>query len=113
MEKQAKKELIATYKERKITGGIFAIKDNRNNKLYLQYGADLKSCRNKFDFSKQIGCSYYPLQKDWDHFGAGAFSFEILEELEKKEAQTPKEFKEDLEALLEMWQEKLSGQELY
>jgi hypothetical protein len=44
--------------------------------------------------------------KDWKTFGKEAFSFEVLEELEKKESQSDREFKEDLATLLEIWNEK-------
>lgn len=46
----------------------------------------------------------------WKQHGASAFSFEVLEEIEKKEAQTDREFSDDVAVLLELWTEKLKGQ---
>ncbi|MCG2731011.1 MAG: hypothetical protein L6276_12190, partial [Acetobacterium sp.] len=44
---------------------------------------------------------------------SGDFVIEILEELEMGADQTKKSFKEDLEILKKMWQEKLAGECFY
>jgi len=75
---------------------------------------DLQGYKNRFEFSLSTGgCVSTKLQKDWLQFGADAFTFEILEELVKKETQTPKEFSEDIETLKEIWLEKLDPTLLY
>ncbi len=53
------------------------------------------------------------LQSDWYKQGAKAFVLEVLEELEKNEAQTNAEFAADIKCLKELWAEKLSDKELY
>lgn len=45
----------------------------------------------------------------WKSHGAAAFSFEVLETLEKKEAQSDQEFSEDIDILYQLWAEKLNG----
>jgi len=75
---------------------------------------DLQGCRNRFDFSQKTGsCVNIKLCDDWGKHGAKAFTFDILEELEKKETQSPKEFKEDLKILTEFWREKFAVEDLY
>lgn len=39
--------------------------------------------------------------------------FEILEELEKKESQTDREFDQDLQTLLDLWHEKWKDKNFY
>ena len=43
------------------------------------------------------------MREDWERYGIGAFSFAVLEELEKKETQSEAEFARDIETLLELW----------
>lgn len=44
-------------------------------------------------------------------YGAAAFSFVVLEEMKRIETQTEREFSDDVAALLELWTEKLQGEE--
>jgi len=54
------------------------------------------------------------LQKDWNEFGPGAFTFEILDQLEPSN-EADYDPIEDLRVLAQMWLEKLkaSGESLY
>jgi len=114
VEKQTRKEMQAAYKEHKVIGGICAIKNMANGKMLLSAVVDIQGYKNRFAFSKSTGgCVSTKLQKDWNEFGADAFTFEVLEELIKKETQTPKEFNDDIETLKEIWLEKLDLEMLY
>lgn len=109
-----KKELLAKYKERTVIGGVYVIRNTLNNRLLLDASPDLKSIKNRFDFAKATGsCVDMKLQKDWAEHGSEQFVFEVLEELEKGETQSQKEFKADIDVLKEIWAEKLSGETLY
>ncbi len=114
MDKQEKKNRLAQYKERKITGGVYAIKNKISGKMLILSASDLQGSQNRFQFSQQTnGCMNLKLKEDWDKLGSQAFAFEVLEPLEKKELQTPQEFAEDVKTLEELWYEKLKGSDLY
>ena len=44
--------------------------------------------------------------RELNDYGAASFSFAVLEELQKNETQTDREFAEDVQTLFELWQEK-------
>jgi hypothetical protein len=109
MEAARKKELLTQYRERKITGGIYLIKNAYGGKTYLDATTDINASKSRFEFSKKTGvCAYKTIQGDWDSSGPDAFSFEVLEEYEKSGSQTMKEFETDIAALKALWAEKLS-----
>lgn len=111
MDKQAaRKEKIARYKQRMLKGGVYRIVNTRSGKMLLEAAADLAGSKNRFDFSVATGsCVNFKLQRDWLALGAGAFSFEVLEELAQKQDQTEDEFREELEVLRQLWDEKLAA----
>ena len=55
------------------------------------------------------------LAADWRRYGPESFTFQVLEELEREPEQTEAAFRADLEALAEIWREKLAetGTPLY
>lgn len=114
MDKQLRKEILAAYKERQVTGGIYIIKNTVNGKMLLLSAADLQGAKNRFEFCRLMNsCTYVKLQKDWEQLGADSFVFETLEDLKTQEGQTSKEFKDELKVLEELWLEKLNGDKLY
>jgi hypothetical protein len=103
-----RKELKLQYQERQVTGGVYAIKNTRGHVL-LESTTDLRGSKNRFDFAvKTNSCPNAKIRKAWQEFGPGAFAFEPLEEITKKDAQTMKEFEADVAALKDLWAEKLS-----
>jgi len=109
-----KKEIIAEYKERKILGGIFVIRNSDTGKILLDSTTNLQGAKNLFEFSKKTGsCGILKLQSDWTAIGKEKFVFDVLEELEKGETQTLKEYKDDLEVLKLMWKEKMANATFY
>lgn len=114
LDKQDRRDKIAAYKARPITGGVFCIKNTITGRILLQAATDLHGCKNRFDFSQMTGsCIEHRLQQDWKQYGAQAFAFEILDTMEKKETQTSREFRDDIDALLESWREKLQENPQY
>ena len=114
MDKPTKKEMQIQYKERKVIGGAYAIKNTAKNTMLIDASSDVAGAENRFNFSVSTGSCVHPqLQNDWKEQNGKQFVFEVLEELEKGAAQSPAEFKADIEVLKQMWLEKLSGENLY
>ena len=105
-----RKEFRNQYKNRMEIGGIFAIKNTVSNKWYVDSTPDLAAAKNRFDF---FGDSYMKIANDYKAQKGMGFVFETLEELQKGETQSGKEFQDDLALLKAIWLEKLTGQELY
>lgn len=111
---ERKKALTLEYKERKVSGGIYKITNALTQMYLLAAAANLQGLKNRFEFSRNTGSCVMPLlQKDWNEYGAKAFIFEILEEIEKKETQTAKEFQDDLKILYDLWSEKFDKEKSY
>ncbi|WP_026892998.1 GIY-YIG nuclease family protein [Lacrimispora aerotolerans] len=114
MDKLSRKSLKEQYKSRALIGGVYQIKCKEEGMVWLRSTVDLKGAENRFLFSKSMNsCPEHGMRKLWDKYGVEAFSFEVLEELKKKETQTEEEFSEDIKILLELWQEKVEEGEGY
>ena len=104
MKNEAKRQLRAAYEKRSVLGGVYAITNTVTGKMLVEATPSLASVRNRFEFAQTSGLTVWPkLQKDWNKYGSGSFAFEVLEELEKGETQSAREFATDLKLLKEMW----------
>ena len=80
-----RKELKQQYCEVKIQPSVYQIKNTKNEKVFIESTMNLNTLNGK-RFQLKIGGHYNKmLQQEWDEFGENAFSFEILEIVEKKE----------------------------
>ena len=109
MEKSRKKELVETYKSRKIIGGVYAIVCTDSGEKWLCSTHNLAGHQNRFEFSQATNaCPESVMRSAWQQYGAAAFQFTILQALEKKEEQSDREFREEIKLLHEIWMEKLN-----
>jgi hypothetical protein len=107
MENLTKKTLKEQYKNRTLIGGIYCIKCNGNHAQWLRSTTNMQGSKNRFQFSVSTNsCPELCMHDAWKQFGATSFSFEILEEIKKKETQSEQEFKDDINTLMELWKEK-------
>lgn len=114
MKPQNKKDLLAAYKQRKQTGGIYAVTNTKTGRMLVLASADIGGIQKRYEFAEMTGGCFHPkLQRDAEIYGNGAFAFSVLETLEKKETQTDREFQNDLETLLSMRLEQYEKQQLY
>jgi len=101
-----KKELKMLYKEIKITGGIFQIKNLKNQKIFIKSSRNLKTMNGQ-QFQLEHGSHQNKkLQQEWDEFGKEVFVFEVLEVLKPSEEAYFNE-KEALKKLEEKWHDQL------
>jgi hypothetical protein len=109
-----KKEALQRYKERKMIGGICAVRNTKTDKRLIFAENDLEAGRNRFEFTRKSGiCASFKLQRDWHAQGAEAFVFEVMEVLEKKEDQSVEDFNAELKMLEEMIRERFDKSQLY
>lgn len=102
-----KKDLKQKYKEMKTPMGLLIIKNNINDKAFLDISIDIKSTINRHKFQlKWGGHPNKELQKDWKKYGEGGFTFEVLEYLDYDKEDEGKDYKEELEILKMMWFDK-------
>ncbi len=114
MNPQNKKDLIAAYKQRVQTGGIYAVSNAQTGKSLVLASADIDGIRKRYEFAEMTGGCFHPkLVKDAQTYGNGAFTFTVLETLDQKPTQTNREFADDLNVLLDMWLEKYDPATLY
>ena len=109
MEKDRKRELTANYKaqDAKKAGGVVAIVNPVTGSRLLMAARDIKGAENRFLFAQSTNsCPHYKLTEEWKQYGPGAFKFEVLETIHLKEGETPAEFAEEIDALLEMYEGK-------
>ena len=105
-----KKEWKDAYRGRTVVGGVFCIRCGATGERWLHATDDLRGSRNRFSFSVATELCPEPAMADsWKVHGPASFTFEVLEELEKKESQTDREFAGEIEVLLELWREKLKS----
>jgi hypothetical protein len=107
METKTRKELNRAYAERVKPSGVFQVKNLANGKVLLGSSLNLEGSLNKHRFTLKIGShTNKALQADWNQFGPEQFTFDILEEVARKD--DPSFNLSDELSLLEMiWLEKL------
>lgn len=87
--------------------GVFLIRNNANDKVFLGASLNLPGIINRHKFQLQHGS--HPsksLQVDWNQFGSNSFSFEIVDELTLRTG-AGVDHKQELELLEKLWLEKL------
>lgn len=102
-----KKRIKEDYKSKKQPAGIFAVHNLYDNKMFIGTSKDLPSVLKRFEFTLNMGSfPYQNLIDDYKKIGEDNFAIKIMDELEIKD-ETEKELAKELEALEEMWVEKL------
>src|SRR5262249_14928725 len=95
-----RRTLIRNYKERRMVGGVYLVRNTRNGRYILGHALDLASARNRFQFAVTTNLALdMRLRDDWTTCGPQVFTFEVLEELEQGQDQTRAQFTDDLVAL--------------
>jgi hypothetical protein len=102
-----KKELKRNYQRIARAMGVFLIRNNINDKVFLAAGLNLDGIINRHKFQLQTGVhANKTLQADWNELGSGNFSFEIVDELTPSQDQG-RDYRQELALLEKLWLEKL------
>ncbi|HEV7843177.1 MAG TPA: GIY-YIG nuclease family protein [Pyrinomonadaceae bacterium] len=106
MEKD-KKRLKQEYRQTPRPMGVFLIRNNVNDKVFVGVSLDLPGIINRHRFQLTMG--KHPnkrLQADWNEFGSESFAFEIFDQLSPR-AEPEFDYRGELSYLEELWLEKL------
>lgn len=104
---KSRRELNREYTERVKPAGVYQVKNLVNGKVLLGSSLNLEGPLNRHKFMLKIGSHLNKdLQKDWDELGAEKFVFEILEQVQVKDAPNFN-LKDELTLLEMIWLEKL------
>ncbi len=115
-DKPSRKELIAQYRQTRPEAGVYRILNARTGKGLLASSTNLASERNKLEFARSTGSPGaldHRLRADVARLGADAFTVEVLDILEIRPEMTDREIRDDLEALEQLWRERLGPEVLY
>lgn len=101
------KQLKKNYQQSARTMGIFLIRNNLTNKVFVSSGLDLHGIinRHKFDLSNGSHRNQQ-LQSDWNELGSNNFAFEIVDELAERGGANVN-YRAELNSLEQLWLEKL------
>jgi hemerythrin-like domain-containing protein len=78
-----RKELQAEWKEKKTVAGVFQIKNIKNQKVFVDSTRNMSTLNGQKFMLEHRSHINKTLQTEWNEFGAEAFTFEVLETLEK------------------------------
>ena len=102
-----KPALKRAYKQTKQPMGVYSIRSTQNNNAYIGYGTDIRAKINRHKAELKFGSHRNrELQETWNSLGESAFTFEVLDVLDHKEALQANPA-EELHVLAEMWIHKL------
>ncbi|GLX66410.1 GIY-YIG nuclease family protein [Paenibacillus glycanilyticus] len=113
MEKQRKRELGTAYSQSFRRMGIYQIRNVENGKILVAGTMDLDGANNRLAFMKQTNMNtVFELQQDWNKYGGSTFEFEELDSIKPREENLTdrselKKYQAEVDALLELWLEKL------
>ena len=104
---QDKKQLKKNYRQSARTIGIFLIRNNLTNRVFVGSGLDLHGIINRHKFDLTSGSHRNKqLQSDWNELGSNHFAFEIVDELAAREG-AKVDYRAELNSLEQLWLEKL------
>lgn len=102
-----KKRLKQDYQQTPRAIGVFLIRNNLNDKVFVAAGVDLRGLMNRHKFQLSNGNhANQQLQADWNEFGSNNFAFEIVDELSPR-AGAEVDYRAEVAFLEDLWLQKL------
>jgi hypothetical protein len=105
-----RRELRDSYHDARREAGVYLIRNERTGRVLVGTSPDLTALRNRFQFAQatgSIGGLDGRLAADARTFGLDAFSLEVVDTIAVEPDTTPEQLRADLDALLELWSERL------
>ena len=105
-----RKAMLRAYKEAPRPAGIFGVRNLVSGAVLLGATKNLTGMLNRQRFALDSGMhTNKVLQRDYDQLGAGAFAFEVLDELEPSDDPTA-DLSDELATLETMWRDRLAAE---
>jgi hypothetical protein len=83
MNLEEQRAAVATYKERKVTAGLYSFTCATTGQRWVGRAPDLSTIRSRQEFTLRLGSNpHASLQRAWRAHGTGSFSFDEVERLE-------------------------------
>ncbi len=102
-----KKQLKREYQQTPRPMGIFLIRNNRNDKVFVGSSLNLPGIINRHRFSLERGLhANKALQADWNEAGGDNFAFEIVDELSAS-GHSEIDYRNELAFLEDLWLDRL------
>ena len=111
-----RRELRARFDGRHLKAGVYALRNGVTGRVLLASTPDIAALRNKLAFAQQTNTPSAldrRLAADLREYGIGAFTLEVLDVFDVLPDMTPRTVHADLDALEQLWREKLAGSPLY
>lgn len=106
-ERQRRRDLITAYKRAARAMGVYRITNRITGRSLLASSRDLHARLNRHRMNLRTGSEpNAELQREWNAYGADAFEFEIVDELEPRD--DDRDPTEELDLLEALWLERLS-----
>lgn len=103
--KPNQKQLKKNYQQTPPAAGVFLVRNNLNDKVFVAASVNLQGLMNRHKFQLKHGS--HPskqLQADWNKLGSDNFAFEIVDEVKPVAEADPRA---EVETLENLWLEKL------
>jgi hypothetical protein len=101
------KQLKKDYQQTPRAMGVFLIRNNLTDKVFLAAGVDLHGLINRHQFAlNHDGHACKQLQADWNELGSNNFAFEIVDELSPR-AGAEVDYRAEVTLMEDLWLEKL------
>jgi hypothetical protein len=82
-----RKAAAAAYKERKAVGGVYALRCRATGETWVGIATDLETIERRIAFTLKTGATpHRSLKAAREAHGPDAFTFEVLESVEEKDA---------------------------
>jgi hypothetical protein len=86
MDKQARRDAIRDYKEKRTLPGVYAVRCTATGEVWVSASRNIDAQQNSLWFGLRTGGHFNrAMQGAWNAHGEGAFAFEVLERIDDED----------------------------